>query len=68
MGWYERIQKDVKRNDGFIPKTCRIAPLKEKCGLPVKKAWNRTGKGRMIPCPPDKEQAIRDSFKRLGLI
>jgi len=68
MGIYERVQKDVKRHDGFVPKTCWIAHMKTKCGLPVKKAWNRAGKGRLVPCPTDKQQAIRDSFKRLGII
>jgi len=68
MGLYERVQRDVKRNEGYVPKTCWIAHMKQKCGLPVRKAWNRAGKGRMVPCPSDKEKSIRDSFKRLGLI
>ncbi len=68
MGIYERTQKDVKKHDGFVPKSCWIAHMKSKCGLPVRRAWNRAGRGRMVPCPPGKQQAIRDSFKRQGLI
>jgi hypothetical protein len=68
MGIYERTQRDVKKHDGFVPKSCWIAHMKEECGLPVKKAWNRNGKARIVPCPPKNKKAIRDSFKRQGLI
>lgn len=48
MASYKQIQRDVKRNDGFIPKTSWIAHMKEKCRLPVRRAWNRAGGVRMV--------------------
>lgn len=68
MATYKEIQFDVKQNSGFLPKTCWIADMKEKCGLPRKNAWNRQGRNRSFPCPPEKEQAIRESFRRLKMI
>jgi len=68
MGVYGRVQKNVKRHDGFVPKSGWIAHMKQICGLPVKKAWNRAGKGRLAPCPADRQQVILDFFKRLELI
>jgi len=68
MGIYRRVQKDVKKHDGYIPKSCWIAHMKEKCGLPVRTAWNRVGAVRQVPCPAGKQNSIRASFKRLGII
>lgn len=67
MTTYEDIQSYVKRTYGFIPKTCWIAHVKEICGLPVRKAWNRLGE-RSNPCPPDKIRFIKDAFKHFGMI
>jgi len=65
---YKDIQKYVKDKHGFVPKTCWIADVKEKCGLPVKRAPNRVDSQRKNPCPKNKIQPIEDALKYFGLI
>jgi hypothetical protein len=65
---YKNIQKWVKDNYGFIPKTCWIAHCKEMCNLPVAKAPNRQNTARMVPCQKEKQEAIKSAFKHYGLI
>jgi len=67
MVTYKEIQAFVKREYGFVPKTCWIAHVKELCGLPVKKAWSRKGE-RTHPCPSEKMDAIKDAFKHFKMI
>jgi hypothetical protein len=62
MASYKEIQRYVKANSGFTPKTCWIAHVKEICGLAVKRAWNRSG-ARMVPCPQDKVAPIKEAFR-----
>lgn len=61
MKTYKQIQEEVKKKHGFLPKTCWIADVKEKCGYPVRRAWNRKGK-RTYPCPKSKFQAIKETL------
>ncbi len=68
MPTYMEIQDYVRRRYGFVPETCWIAHVKELCGLPVRKAWNRAGQARMAPCPPEKRPAIKEAFRHFGLI
>jgi hypothetical protein len=68
MPTYKEIQSWVKQNYGFVPKTCWIAEMKEKEGLPVRKAPNRKDTERVYPCPAGKEDAIRAAFHHLGMI
>lgn len=65
---YKNIQKWVKDNYGFVPKTCWIAHCKEMYNIPVTKAPNRQSNSRMFPCPQEKEEAIKSSFQYYGLI
>jgi len=67
MATYKQVQKWVKSNRGFVPKTCWIAHCKELNGLPVSKAPNRQSETRMVPCPPDKRRAIEDAFRHFGM-
>jgi len=69
MATYKEIQEFVKIKYGFTPKTCWIAHTKEICGIPVRIAPNRYSKNnRVVPCPPDKIQAIRNAFIHYGMI
>ncbi|HOM97617.1 MAG TPA: hypothetical protein PLY41_04885 [Acetomicrobium sp.] len=68
MANYKQIQKWVKENFGFVPKTCWIADVKEQCGIKMKKAWNREGMERIDPCPEDKREAIRMALLHFGMI
>jgi len=68
MATYQQIQNYVKAKYGFKPKTCWIADVKEQEGLEVKRAWNRAGSERQVPCPPEKIRAIRDALRYFGMI
>ena len=68
MATYEEIKREVEKDIKSCPKSCWIADVKEQCGLPVRKAWNRIGKGRTNPCPAGKIKPIRDALKKLGMI
>src|SRR2546428_7317290 len=63
MATYAEIQKFVQRHHGFIPKTGWIAHVKEVHGVPTLRGANRARRDRDIePCPPEKREAIEDSW------
>ncbi len=55
---YNQIQAYVRERQGWQPKSCWIAHCKEMLGLPVRRAPNRPGDKRMVPCPREKRTAI----------
>lgn len=65
---YREIQDWVKSHYGFVPKTCWIARCRELNGLPTRRAHNRQGAKRIVPCPPDKRPAIEAAFRAFGMI
>lgn len=66
---YEDIAKRVKKDSGFVPKTCWIAHVLELNGLPVRRASNRIDPHvRKEPCPPEKRKCIEDAMRALGVI
>jgi hypothetical protein len=68
MATYDEISDYVRRRFGFVPKTCWIAHVKELNGLPVQQAWNRRGRGRVVPCPADKRSAIEQAFRHFRML
>lgn len=69
MATYAQIQAFVKQRYDFQPKTCWIAHIKSKCGLPVRQAHNRRDpRHREVPCPQKREQAIRAALQHFGMI
>jgi hypothetical protein len=68
MATYKEIQSFVREKHGFSVKTCWIAHVKELNGLEVRKAPNRQGIDRMVPCPADKQNAIEEAFRQFGMI
>jgi len=69
MATYKEIQDYVKNTDGFIPKTCWIAHMKEICNIPVKTAYNRYSPDkREKPCPSEKMEAIKNAFIHFKMI
>jgi len=68
MATYKQIQDYVRKNHGFVPETCWIAHVKELMGLPLRKAPNRQGAGRVKRCPPSKIAPIRQALKHFGMI
>ena len=68
-GTYKEIQSWVKYSYGFVAQTCYIAHVKEMCGLPLRKAWNRPDATKRVkPCPPGKVEPIKQAFKHFGMI
>lgn len=66
---YRDIQSWVKARYGFVPKTCWIAHCKELAGLPVKRAPNRHGNTRAVPCSNEgKRSAIFAAFRHFGMV
>ncbi|MCR2834086.1 hypothetical protein [Parerythrobacter lacustris] len=68
MATYREIQDWVKKQSGFVPKTCWIADLKHQHKLTAKIAPNRQGSARAYPCPPDRREAIESAFRHYGMI
>ena len=69
MSTYREIQDFVQRHHGFIPKTSWIAHVKTLRGSPTRRAANRAGRGRrVVPCPPEKREAIEQALRHFGLI
>jgi hypothetical protein len=67
MATYHQIQKYVRQKNGFMPKTCWIAHVKEVCCLLARRAHNRKGPKRAQPCPPDRVDAIKDALRHFGM-
>ena len=65
---YADIQKWVREEHGFTPKTCWIAHVKALNGLRVRRAWNRQGPTRLVPCPPEKRASIEDAFRHFRML
>jgi hypothetical protein len=67
MATYKEIQAYVKKEHGICVRTCWIADIKEKRGLPVRRAWNRHREGRDNPCPEDKSDFIEEAMDHFGM-
>ena len=69
MATYRQIQDRVRMLDGFVPKTCWIADIKNVHGLTQWSAPNRkfTDK-RLHPCPPQKRMSIELALRHFGMI
>jgi hypothetical protein len=66
---YGAIQKFVQRRHGFVPTTGWITHVKAIAGLPTRRAANRSGRSRrIVPCPPDKREAIEQALRHFHLI
>lgn len=66
---YKKIIDYVKARYNCSVKTCWIADVKERCGLPMRKAPNRINPNvRTNPCPDRYVEIIRDAFKYFGMI
>jgi len=69
MATYKQIQEYVKNTYGYTPKTCWIAHMKEICGLNPKVSYNRYSlKSRTNPCPPERQDDLRNTFKHFKMI
>jgi hypothetical protein len=69
MNTYKAVQRKVKQDAGFVPKSCWIAHVLEMNGQHVRPAHNRKDRGtRQVPCPPDKRKPIERALRELKKI
>jgi hypothetical protein len=69
MNIYKTVQQKVKKEAGFVPKTCWIAHVLELNGQQPRTARNRKDQGtRQFPCPPDKRTPIELALRELKQI
>jgi hypothetical protein len=69
MATYQEIIAYVRREYGFVSKTCWIAHVKSDYGLITRTASNRTDpSSRAEPCPPDKRFAIVTALRHFSMI
>jgi hypothetical protein len=69
MNIYKAVQQRVKRQAGFVPKTCWIAHVLELNGQQLRPAHNRKRLDmREFPCPPDKRSYIERALRELKRI
>ncbi|WP_416826278.1 hypothetical protein [Ectobacillus polymachus] len=69
MATYKQIQEYIKQKYGYSPKTCWIAHMKEVCGLKLRMSTNRISPdSRAYPCPPEKQNDIKETFRYFRMI
>ena len=68
MATYKDIQKYVRKQYGYMPKTCWIADVKDQAGIPIREAPNRSGPDRKNPCPPRRVPHIMAALKYFNTI
>ena len=69
MATYPEIRAYIKSKYGYSVKDCWIAHMKEVCGIPVRMAYNRQDpRRRTHPCPPGKQDAVREAFCHFGML
>ena len=67
---YPQIKEYVLEHTGLKVSNIYISQIKRKCGIEVGKNYNlpKSEDSRQPQCPPEKEKAIREAFKYLGMI
>ena len=67
---YTQIKDYVLEHSGLKVSNLYISQIKRKCGIEVGKNYNlpKSEDSRQPMCPPEKEKAIREAFKYLGMI
>ena len=68
MATYKQMAKYVRKQFDFEPKTCWIADVKEQNGLSPRRAHNRLGTERQVPCPLDKVEPITEALRHFQMI
>jgi hypothetical protein len=69
MATYLQIQNRVRKEKGFVPKSCWIAHVKSDYGLTKRIAPNRIDtSARKHPCPGDKRKPIVNALKYFQMI
>ena len=68
MATYKQIQAFVRQHNGYVPKPCWIADVKDQYGLTTRRAPNRQSNERKHPCPSHKRADIEVAFRQFGMI
>jgi hypothetical protein len=69
MATYRGIQQQVRRQSGFVPKTCWIAHVMADHGLTSRVAPNRMSLvERQHPCPPEKRPHILAALRHFEML
>ncbi len=71
MATYKKIQKWVGQKYGYSAstvKTCYIAHCKELAGMKLRRARNRKGDTRAIPCPEKFKEPIFEAFRHFNML
>ncbi len=69
MATYKQIQDYVMGTHNRTVKTCWIAHCKELKGLRVKRAHNREGDARQVPCENEEmREAMFAAFHHFGML
>jgi hypothetical protein len=59
----QEIQKWISRQHGFVPESAWLLHCKEQFGLVAPETAPKEN-----PCPPEKVAAIKQAFRRFGLL
>ena len=67
---YAQIKEYVLDKFGFKVSTLYIAQIKKKCGIELRKNYNKSKKeNQIVPqCTPEKEEAIMDALRHFKMI
>ena len=67
---YQEIKDYVLEHTGWKVSSLYIAQVKQKCGIIERKNYNepKSEDVKQPQCPPDKEKAIKEALKHLGII
>lgn len=67
---YEQIKEYVLEKFGFKVSTLYIAQVKKKCGIELRKNYNKSKKEKQVipQCTPEKEDAIMDALRHFKMI
>ena len=69
MVTYKEVQRFVRQEHRFVPKTCWIADVLELNGHRPRLAPNRADPHvRQVPCPIDKRPAIEHALRHFHMI
>lgn len=64
---YKQLIEHIRQEAGVSVSSTQIAFVKRKYGLPVRERRSEKALDK-VSCPPEKERAITEAFRRLGLL
>lgn len=69
MATYKDIQAFIKKENGYVPKTCWIAHMKELQGLKPRISASRISPDKRVhPCPENKQADVLAAFQHFGMV